>query len=373
MKQQTDVIVCVGTGGVGKTTVSSAVGVRAAIKGKRALVMTIDPAKRLAQSMGMKELKNTPTDITDIIRRSGTGKISGRIDAMMLETKATFNNLIKRYARSADKANTILNNPYYQYVSGELAGSEDYMAMEKLYEIENEYDYDLIVVDTPPARHAINFLTAPNRLIQLISSGVLKWLIKPSTLLSSFGLNMLNKAPEKMIKILNNYVGLEIVQELTDFFTEFEDLYDGFKSRAKDVKTLLSSKKVNFYMVTIPTMDAIDESVYFYSIMKDFDINFHGFIINKVHPYFYYDDTVRANTEQLKNKLNIDDQLRLLLEGTLNMEKRAMEDERLIQYLKTKIKSSKLLYLPLYLILDKDLTDPLILVEFSKELDRIVQ
>ncbi|MCL4557064.1 MAG: AAA family ATPase [Deltaproteobacteria bacterium] len=369
MKPQPEVIVCVGTGGVGKTTVSAAIGVAHALKGRKTLVMTIDPAKRLAQSMGLNALKGIPTPIP--LPASGGMDTGGRLYAMILETRTTFNNLIRKYSESPQKADAILNNSYYRYVSGELAGSEDYMAMEKLYEIKNEYDYDLIVVDTPPARHAINFLTAPNRLIQLISSGVLKWLVKPSMSISLLGLNILNRAPQKVVRLLKSYVGLEIVEELTDFFGEFEELYSGFKTRAKDVQALLASKKVRFYMVTMPTRDAVEEAVYFYSIMKGFDINFAGFIINKVHGPFYGSDALRDDVSSFIHGPGIDERLRRTVEETLSMDRLARHDKQLTDYLKTRIRLSRIEYHTIYLMMDRELTNLSALVELSKALDGI--
>ena len=371
MKNQPEVIVCVGTGGVGKTTISAAIGMAAAFRGKKTLVMTIDPAKRLAQSMGIRELKNSPTPVPLKALGNCGQTVTGGLDAMILETRTTFNNLIRKYSSSPQKAEAILNNSYYHYVSGELAGSEDYMAMEKLYEIKREYDYDLIVVDTPPARHAINFLTAPNRLIQLISSGVLKWLIRPSTSVSMIGLNILNRAPQKIVKLLKSYVGLEIVEDLTEFFSEFSELYSGFKSRAKEVNALLSSSKVQFYMVTVPTQDAIDEAVYFYSIMKGFDINFAGFIVNKIHTAFYT-DSLRTKINRIIRTLDPGDPLRTTLEQTLTLNSIALHDRDLIGHLKAKIKSQKIDYYLPSLIMDRELTNLCSLAEVAQSLDGII-
>jgi anion-transporting ArsA/GET3 family ATPase len=371
MKNQPEVIVCVGTGGVGKTTISSAIGIASALKGNKTLVMTIDPAKRLAQAMGIKELTNTPTPVPIKAFKNCLPNSNINLDAMILETKTTFNNLIKRYSSSPQKAEAILNNSYYQYVSGELTGSEDYMAMEKLYEIKKEYDYDLIVVDTPPARHAINFLTAPNRMIQLISSGVLKWLIRPSKNIGLIGLNIINKAPQKIIKLLKSYVGLEIVEELIEFFSEFDELYSGFRTRAKEVDALLSSKKVQFYMVTAPTQEAIEEAIYFYSIMKDYKINFAGFIVNKIHKTFY-DDIQRTKVNKIVETLGKDDSLRAVLEETLALDKIALHDIELIQYLKTKIKSRQIKYYFTFLIMDEELMNLCSLVKLSKSLEGII-
>ncbi len=371
MKEQPEVIVCVGTGGVGKTTVSSAIGMTGALGGKKTLVMTIDPAKRLAQSMGIKELKNTPTPVPLKALQQCGQPIRGSLDAMILETQTTFNNLIKKYSSSPQKADAILNNSYYHYVSGELAGSEDYMAMEKLYEIKKDYDYDLIVVDTPPARHAINFLTAPNRLIQLISSGVLKWLIRPSTSMSMIGFNILNRAPQKIVKLLKSYVGLEIVEELTEFFSEFNDLYSGFKSRAKEVHDLLASPRVQFYMVTAPTREAIEEAVYFYSIMKGYEIHFAGFIVNKIHPLLY-NDAGRAQSSRIIRTLDQDDPLRITLEQTLTMDSIALHDQELIAYLKSKVRSQKIAYYLSSLIMDRELMNLCSLVTIAQALDGIL-
>ncbi len=371
MNEQPEVIVCVGTGGVGKTTISSAIGMAGALRGKKTLVMTIDPAKRLAQSMGIRELKNVPTPVPLRSLQQCGQPIRGSLDAMILETQTTFDNLIRKYSSSPQKADAILNNSYYHYVSGELAGSEDYMAMEKLYEIKKEYDYDLIVVDTPPARHAINFLTAPNRLIQLISSGVLKWLIRPSASVSMIGFNILNRAPQKIVKLLKSYVGLEIVEDLTEFFSEFSDLYSGFKSRAKEVNTLLASPRVQFYMVTAPTRDAVEEAIYFYSIMKEYEINFAGFIVNKIHPPLY-NEVARSKSGRIISTLDQDDPLRITLEETLAMDSIAINDQALIASLRAKVRSQKIQYYLSSLIMDRELANLCTLVTIAQALDGVI-
>ncbi|MGB9736295.1 MAG: ArsA family ATPase [bacterium] len=372
MKQSPEVIVCVGTGGVGKTTISSAIAVSSALKGKKTLVMTIDPARRLAQAMGIKELTNTPTPVPVQAFRPCIKNENITLDAMILETKTTFNNLIRKYSSSPQKAEAILNNSYYQYVSSELTGSEDYMAMEKLYEIKKEYNYDLIVVDTPPARHAINFLTAPNRLIQLISSGVLKWLIKPSKNIGIIGLNILNRAPQRVLKLLKNYVGLEIVEELIEFFSEFDELYSGFKARAKEVHALLSSKKVQFYMVTAPTHEAIEEAIYFYSIMKDYNINFAGFIINKIHEPFF-NDPQRKEISKLQDTMDKEHPIRIMLDEILTLDRIAIHDIEWVKYLKTKIRSKHIKYYLSYLVMDEELMNLCSLVKLSQYLEGIIE
>lgn len=372
MKQSPEVIVCVGTGGVGKTTISSAIGIAAALKGKKTLVMTIDPAKRLAQAMGLKELTNSPMPVPIQSFITCVQHTNIPLDAMILETRTTFNNLIRKYASSPQKAEAILDNSYYQYVSSELTGSEDYMAMEKLYEVRKGYNYDLIVVDTPPARHAIDFLTAPNRLIQLISSGVLKWLIRPSRSVGMIGLNILNKAPQRIIKLLKSYVGLEIVEELIEFFSEFDELYSGFKTRAKEVHTLLSSKKVQFYMVTAPSQEAIEEAIYFYSIMKNYDINFAGFIINKIHNKFY-NDSQRKEINKLYETLDKDHPIKIVLDKILTLDRIATNEIEWVKYLKTKIKSKNIKYYLSYLVMDEELLNLCSLVRLAQFLDGIIE
>jgi len=258
-------VICIGSGGVGKTTLAAALAARAAADGRETLALTIDPARRLANSLGLEQLDNVETRIDPaIFRRAGVAP-KGELFGMMLDPKRTFDDLIRRIAPSDEAVERILNNNYYQTLSDALAGSQEYMAMEKLYELQTERDYDLIVVDTPPTKHALDFLEAPNRMADFLDGKVIQWVVKPYLLAGKVGFNFARRGAAMMFKLLERFTGYEAMADLAEFFLAFDGMYEGFKTRALRVKQMLGSDQAAFVLITSPAHPAIDEAEFFWT------------------------------------------------------------------------------------------------------------
>ena len=219
------IIVCCGTGGVGKTTTSAALAVEGARRGRRAVVVTIDPAKRLANTLGIEHLSNTP----NVIARSlwdtdGHADASGELHASMLDTKSTFDHLITQYAATEEQAQSILDNRFYRNIAGAFSGTQEYMAMEKLYELHDTGDFDLIVVDTPPTRHALDFLDAPRRLTRFLDNRIFRMLMVPTR----SALRVTAVATSAFLRTIARVVGRDAVDDVVGFFRAFEGMEQGF-------------------------------------------------------------------------------------------------------------------------------------------------
>lgn len=284
---QAQVVVVCGTGGVGKTTVSAALGLGAALAGRRALVMTIDPARRLADSLGVSGKLNeaTPIDLQALLGVSPPP--GGSLDAMMLDAKTAFDEMVSRFAKDDDTRDRILGNDYYQRASESLSGSQEYMAMEKLRQVAVSGDYDLVVLDTPPTRNALDFLEAPGRLLAMLSEGALKWLVKPrdgSFSSSRAGKLIFGKGQQAMISVFERFVGDEVLGGLAEFVTAFSGLLDGMGARAGEVMELLRQEDTAFLLVASPNRIALSEALYFHDRLAEAQIPFRGFVINRVRP-----------------------------------------------------------------------------------------
>jgi len=276
---ETKIIICCGAGGVGKTTTSAALAVRAAEAGRRVVVLTIDPARRLAQSLGVGELDNTPRPVAGVDTAAG-----GSLDAMMLDMKRTFDDVVIAHS-TPDNAAAILDNPFYQALSSSFAGTQEYMAMEKLGQLHaqseaaGERGWDLIVVDTPPARSALDFLDAPEHLSSLLDGRFLRLLLAPARgplRLMSVGFNL---AASAMTKIL----GGQIIIDVKTFVTAFEALFGGFRQRATQTLGLLSSRHTTFLVVATAQRDALREAAYFVDRLTEERMPLAGLVINRVH------------------------------------------------------------------------------------------
>lgn len=282
-------LIVVGPGGVGKTTTSAAIAVHAARMGKKVLVLTVDPARRLANSLGLKELGNQEVEIDPrLFEEAGiplqpserTG-LKGRLFGMMLDVKSTFDALIERYAPNAEVRRKILTNPFYEQGSSALAGSQEYMAMEKLYEIRENRDYDLIVLDTPPTANALDFLKAADRLEDFLGSQTAKVLVQGAKAAGRFGLGFL-KVNTFIMRGLNKFVGADMFLSLLEFIQSFHEMYAGFKARAQRVKEILRSPDVAFLIVTSTDSAAIDEAVFFHEQLKRGGMPFGAVLVNRV-------------------------------------------------------------------------------------------
>jgi anion-transporting ArsA/GET3 family ATPase len=276
----TEIIVCCGSGGVGKTTTAAALALRAAEQGRHVCVLTIDPARRLAQSMGLTELDNTPRPVPGVAGE-------GSLDAMMLDMKRTFDEVVEQHA-SPEKAQQILSNPFYVALSSSFAGTQEYMAMEKLGQLHaesgsgsaaDERRWDLIVVDTPPSRSALDFLDAPERLSSLLDGRFIKLLLAPAkgpARLLSAGLGIVTSA-------LNKVLGAQFLTDLQTFVAAFDTLFGGFRQRAETTFALLQAPETAFVVVAAPESAAMREAAYFVERLAGEKMPLSGLVVNRVH------------------------------------------------------------------------------------------
>jgi anion-transporting ArsA/GET3 family ATPase len=275
-----EICICAGSGGVGKTTTSAAVAMAMASRGMKVAVLTIDPAKRLANSLGLPELGNEET-LVDPRRFTEAGvEMRGELWAMMLDAKRTFDELVERHAPDEQTRDRILQNRIYQEISNAMAGSQEYMAMEKVYELHQEARYDLLVLDTPPTRHALDFIEAPERMTRFIEGKSLQFFMRPGR----FGMKLLGRSGGILFSALKRITGIDLLQDLSEFFQSFGDMAEGFSERAQRVKELLGDRRTTFLLVTAPERDPIDEAVYFWRRLKEAKLPFGGVVVNKVHP-----------------------------------------------------------------------------------------
>ena len=275
------VIVCVGSGGVGKTTTSAALAVRAAMEGKRVLCLTIDPARRLAQSLGLSELRGSEQVVPPELFAAQGLVCKGSLSAMMLDMKHTFDELVERHASSPAQRERIMQNRIYQYVSTSLAGTQEYMAMEKLHAVQQDPRFDLIVLDTPPTTNALDFLDAPQKLIGAIDSPVMRWFVE--TLEESRGLSLIGRGTAFVLKGLARFTGAEFLESVGRFVSDVNELFGGFRERARAVYDALKGPDVAFVVVTSPAPLTVAEAVYFTRKLRDYGIAPKGMVVNRVH------------------------------------------------------------------------------------------
>jgi anion-transporting ArsA/GET3 family ATPase len=276
------VIVVCGSGGVGKTTTAAALALGAARRGRRVLVCTIDPSRRLATSLGLGRLSGKPRAI-DLSKSGGTAR-GGGLWAMVLDVKSTFDTLVERYTPDAAARRRILENRFYRHVSAALAGSHEYMAMEKLLELSSDPQWDLVVLDTPPTRHALDFLEAPDRLMGFLDASVLRWFLKPYFAAGRLTLRVATRTGALAMRLADRVLGLEFLQDLSEFFLAFESMYDGFKERASRVHALLREPASGFVLVAAPAPLALEEALYFHRRLTEKEMPFLAFVVNRIHP-----------------------------------------------------------------------------------------
>ncbi len=274
----TGIIVCCGSGGVGKTTTSAALALRAAERGRKVVVLTIDPARRLAQSMGIETLDNTPRPVAGLATSS-----VGSLDAMMLDMKRTFDEVVESQA-SPEKAQQILTNPFYVALSSSFAGTQEYMAMEKLGQIHQQAQadgtYDLIVVDTPPSRSALDFLDAPERLSSFLDGRFIRLLLAPArgpARMMTAGLGVITNALTKIL-------GAQVLKDMQTFVAAFDTLFGGFRQRAEKTFGLLQDEQTAFLVVAAPEPDALREAAYFVERLTEDRMPLAGLIVNRASP-----------------------------------------------------------------------------------------
>jgi anion-transporting ArsA/GET3 family ATPase len=259
---------------VGKTTTAAALALHAAMRGSRACVVTIDPARRLADALGLAELTNDP-HLVD-------GDWPGELWALMLDTKTTFDQVVAANAPTPEQAEAIYTNRFYRNISAALSGTQEYMAMEKLHELHSEGRFDLIVVDTPPTRRALDFLDAPRRLTRLLDNRIFRLLMRPTRA----GLRAVNVATQVFLRTVSKVVGGEVVGDAVRFFEAFEGMEQGFRDRAQVVLGLLSQPLTGWILVTTPRRDAIDEALFFARRLHESSIGIDSLVVNRIHPRF---------------------------------------------------------------------------------------
>lgn len=290
------IIVCCGSGGVGKTTTAAALGVRAAERGRKVVVLTIDPARRLAQSMGVDQLDNVPRRVDGIAGE-------GELHAMMLDMKRTFDETVEAHA-DAERARAILENPFYQSLSAGFAGTQEYMAMEKLGQLRARDEWDLIIVDTPPSRSALDFLDAPKRLGSFLDGKFIRLLMAPAKVGGRAGMKFLNVGMSMMTGTLGKLLGGQFLRDVQTFVAAMDTMFGGFRSRADATYKLLQDAGTAFLVVATPERDALREAAYFVERLAAEDMPLAGLVLNRAHG----SEASRLSAEQaLSAAENLDD------------------------------------------------------------------
>lgn len=289
------ILVVAGSGGVGKTTVSAALAMAAA-RERRAIVLTIDPAKRLATSLGLDDgLGHSESEV-----RLPDAWGSGSLHAAMLDMKTAWDELVDRNAPSAEVAQNIKSNRIYQSLSEHFIGSQGYMAMDRLADLHARGEYDLIVIDTPPTRHALDFLDAPKRMTDFVGGSLLRWLAKPYTSAGKVGLRAFNLTASPFLKIADRVLGSQVLEDLSSFVIDFQTLYDDFKRRAEEVLRLLHDRRTGFVVVTSLEGPPLDEAGYFLDRLVDERMPLAGTVANRVFPATFAAPEVAATLRALE-------------------------------------------------------------------------
>jgi anion-transporting ArsA/GET3 family ATPase len=279
--ERKEVCIVAGSGGVGKTTTSAAVAAGMARRGRKVMVLTIDPARRLADALGLDALGNEEHRVDLPAALAGElAAPTGELWAMMLDAKRTFDELVEWHAPDPETRDAVLGNRVYQQLSNAVAGSQEYMAMEKLHELHQEGRYDLLVLDTPPTRNALEFLDAPRRLAAFIDSRALQFFSAPGRL----GMRVLGHGGGLVFGALRRATGVDLLEDLSGFFRSFGRMADGFRERARRVEALLSDSRTTFLLVTSPRRAAVQEAVFFHHRLLDSGLPFGGVVVNRMHP-----------------------------------------------------------------------------------------
>jgi len=273
---RTRIIVCCGSGGVGKTTTAAALGLRAAERGRHVVVLTVDPARRLAQSMGLTSLDNTPRPVP-------LEGAKGSLHAMMLDMKRTFDEIVEAHS-DPDRAAQILANPFYQSLSSSFAGTQEYMAMEKLGQLRRADEWDLIVVDTPPSRSALDFLDAPQRLSRFLDGRFIRLLTAPTRVSGRAYLKVVNAGFGMFTGVVTKVLGTQLLRDVQTFVAAFDTMFGGFRERAEDTYRLLQTPGTAFLVIATPEPDALREASYFVERLSQDRMPLAGLILNRVHP-----------------------------------------------------------------------------------------
>ena len=275
------VVVVVGAGGVGKTTTAAALGVAAAHRGRRVLCLTIDPAKRLAQALGLQQMTGEEQAISNLLGPNG-GPLQGSLTAMMLDASATFDELVVKHSSSPERARRLLDNKLYRYVSRSLAGTQEYMAMEKLVAVQKDPRFDLVILDTPPTANALDFLDAPVRLVEALDSPAIRWFLQAFQSTGKLSLNLLARSAVVVLRGLKRITGGGFLEAMAEFITELNELFGGFRERAKMVDAAMRSPDVSFVLATSPAPMSIAEVLFFSDRLESSRMPRGAFVVNRM-------------------------------------------------------------------------------------------
>ncbi len=292
-----EIVVACGPGGVGKTTTAAAAAAMAASRlGGKVLVLTVDPARRLADALGLEGIGNTERRVPDETFLAAGVKPMGELWAAMLDTKESWDSLIRLHAPDARTRDEILSNPLYRNISSRFVQSHDYIAMERLFEIHSEGNYDLIVVDTPPTRNALDFLDAPERMAEFFSSRLLRWLIVP------YRSRLVNFASKPFYQVADRILGTQFLEDVAEFFILFQSMYDGFVERARAVHRLMADRRTSFIVVSTLEAVPLREAEFFAQSLKDRRLHLGAIVLNKVLPAYLRDPQGAAVAEKLRDR-----------------------------------------------------------------------
>lgn len=354
------VAICAGSGGVGKTTTSAALAAGLAARGSKVAVLTIDPAKRLADSLGLGELGNEPRRVNPkLFERAGT-EMRGELWAMMLDAKATFDELVRTHAPDEETRDRILENRIYRQISNALAGSQEYMAMEKLYELDQEGRYDYLVLDTPPSRNALDFLDAPKRLTQFIEGRGMSLFMKPT----GFATKIVGRGSSVMFSVLRRVTGIDLLSDLSEFFQAMSGMVDGFRERAERVNELLVDPATSFLIVCGPQGEPIDEAVYFHRKLVEAKLPVGGVIVNKVHYESTEDLSSGEVAEELRKPLG-DELAERVAANFADYQALAIRDAENVAHLARELRAQSVIRVP---YMDTDIHDLAGLLEIDRYL-----
>jgi anion-transporting ArsA/GET3 family ATPase len=289
-----EIVICCGSGGVGKTTTAAAAAATAAAQlGGKVLVITVDPARRLASALGLERFGNVETHVPIELFRAAGVEPRGELWAAMLDTKQSWDELVRTHAPDPATRDAILANPLYENITGRFVHSHDYIAMERLYEIHASGRYDLIIVDTPPTRNAIDFLEAPERMADFFSSRLLRWLTVPARS------RIVTMASKPFYTVADRILGSQFLQDIAEFFLLFQTMYDGFVDRARSVTRLLSDKRTTFVVVSTLESSPVREAEFFVDALRDRKLHLGAVVLNKVLPDFFTDTDATAAARAL--------------------------------------------------------------------------
>jgi anion-transporting ArsA/GET3 family ATPase len=343
------VCVCGGSGGVGKTTTSAAIALGMAARGAKVAVVTIDPANRLANALGLEELQNEPRRVEPERLAAGGIEVKGELWAMMLDPKRTFDELIERVAPDPGRAAEIKNNRVYRELSTAVSGSQEFTAVAKLFELDRERDFDLLVLDTPPSRSALDFLDAPGRLTSFLEGRALKAFIRPT----GFGMRVLGRGAAPLVAALRRVTGVNLLADLSAFFTLLGDMTEDFSERAEEVEQMLRASTTGFVLITSAQREPIDEAIWFCRTIETGGLPFAGVVVNRVH----HDMLGEAEPDHLDAALEdaIDPQLaRAVAQNFHDYHVLARRDNHNIARLRSELRERPLLLVPQ---LDDDVHD----------------